>query len=227
MRKNIKLTCSILAICFVANCLTAVSAYAVQVDQNQQVQSAPAKEPASTVTPQTTPAPAAPQNPADAKVSKAPATPAPDNTEKLWYSSKISMKKEHQKLLWDYCQKRNLDYTDMLALISTESNFQEKSSDGPYKGYFQVSKTNAANLAKCLKIANTPLDGAININMGTSIFSSILQNKRVKGLTGKKRRDVALSIYQRGVGGYDKRGINYRFLKAYYKRRDKISSYFK
>lgn len=150
----------------------------------------------------------------------------PENNESLWYSSEISMKKEHQKLLWDYCQKRDLNYIDMLALISLESNFDEKCSSGKCKGYFQISTGHGANLSKTLKTLNKPLDGAVNINWGTAMYSWILADKRLKGLEGKKQRDVALSIYQRGTGGYDKFGINKSYLKKYYKKWDKIVSYF-
>ena len=148
------------------------------------------------------------------------------NEEDLWYRKQNPMKKEHQKLLWEYCKKRKINYIDMLALIYTESNFNEKCSTGKYFGYFQISKENCKNLAAALKTKNKPLDGAININWGTSMFSSILANKRVKGLEGKKKRDVALSIYQRGEGGYDKYGISTQFLKVYYKKWDKVSSWF-
>lgn len=166
----------------------------------------------------------------DVKSSSTPgaidATKAEDD-ESLWYSPKIPMKKEHQKLLWDYSKKRNLDYIDMLALISLESNFNEKCSSRRYKGYFQISTTHGPNLSKTLKTLNKPLDGTININWGTAMYSWILADKRVKVLEGKKRRDVALSIYQQGSGGYNKRGINNRYLKKYYKKRDIIVSYFK
>jgi hypothetical protein len=153
--------------------------------------------------------------------------PAPKDDESLWYSSKIPMKKEHQKLLWDYCKKRNIDYIDMLALISLESNFNEKCSTKKYKGYFQISTSHGPNLSKTLKTANKPLDGAININWGTALYSWTLADKRVKGLEGRKQRDVALSIYQRGSGGYDKYGLSKSFLSKYYKKRDIIVSYFK
>lgn len=149
-----------------------------------------------------------------------------EDDEKLWYRSKIPMKKEHQKLLWDYCKKRNLEYIDMLALISLESNFNEKCSSTRFKGYFQIGTFHGPNLSKTLKTANKPLDGAININWGTAMYSWILMDKRVKDLKGKKQRDVALSIYQRGSGGYNNRGISYSYLKVYYKRRDIIVSYF-
>lgn len=147
--------------------------------------------------------------------------------EKRWYRSQIPMKKEHQKLLWDCCQERNLDYIDMLALISLESNFDEKCVNGTHKGYFQLSAANAANLSKTLGTENKPLDGKINIIWGTAYYSWILAGDRVKGLEGKALRDAALSIYQRGSGGYDKYGLSYSFLQKYYKKRDKILEYFK
>ncbi len=149
-----------------------------------------------------------------------------ESTEELWFRKQNPMKKEHQKLLWEYCRKRNINYVDMLALIYTESNFIEKSSTGKYYGYFQISRGNCANLAATLKTPNKPLDGAININWGTALYSWILADERVKGLEGKKRRDVALSIYQRGTGGYDKYGISTSFLKVYYKKWEKVSDWF-
>ncbi len=151
---------------------------------------------------------------------------AEKNEEDLWYRKQNPMGKEHQKLLWEYCKKRDLSYIDMLALIYTESNFNEKCTTGKYHGYFQISTGNCANLAKTLNTKNKPLDGTININWGTSIYSGILADKRVKDLEGKKKRDVALSIYQRGTGGYDKYGINKTFLKAYYKKWDKVNEWF-
>ena len=142
------------------------------------------------------------------------------------YISEIPMKKEHQKLLWDYCKTRELDYIDMLALIALESNFNEKCSSGRYKGYFQISSSHGTNLSKTLKTPNKPLDGAVNINWGTAMFSWILADKRVEGLEGKKLRDTALSIYQRGTGGYDRYGINSSYLKKYYKKWSKVAAYF-
>jgi len=55
-----------------------------------------------------------------------------------------------------------------------------------------------------------------------------LKDKRVKNIKDpKKKRDAALSIYQRGSGGYDRYGLSPKFLKAFYKKRSIISSYFK
>jgi hypothetical protein len=146
--------------------------------------------------------------------------------ESIWYSPDIPMKKEHQQLLWDCCKQKGLDYIDMLALISLESNFDEKCSNKKYKGYFQISTVHAANLVEALNTPNNPLDGAVNIKWGTTLFSWILADKRVKDLEGKAKLDAALSIYQRGTGGYDKYGINKEYLKKYYAKRDKIAAYF-
>jgi len=148
------------------------------------------------------------------------------NEENLWYKKQNPMKKEHQKQLWEYCKKRDLNYIDMLALIYTESNFNEKCSTGKYYGYFQISKGNCANLAAALKTKNKPLDGAININWGTAMYSWILADKRVKDLEGNRKRDVALSIYQRGTGGYDKYGISTSFLKIFNKKRAIVCGWF-
>ena len=172
-------------------------------------------------------------NPADPGPETEAATP-PDieakdkneSEEDLWYRKQNPMKKEHQQLLWDYCKKRKVNYIDMLALIYTESNFNEKCSTGKYYGYFQISKGNCANLAAELKTQNKPLDGAININWGTAMYSWILADKRVKDAADDKKRDVALSIYQRGTGGYDKYGISTSFLKIYYKKRNKVLEWY-
>ncbi len=154
-------------------------------------------------------------------------TPTPVDDESLWYREKLPLKKEHQKLLWGYCKTRELDYIDMLALIATESNFNENACSGKYKGYFQISTSNSANLAKTLKTLNKPLDGAININWGTAMYSWILADKRLEGIDDEKdRRDIALSIYQRGSGGYDKYGLSSGFLKIFYKKRGIVSAYF-
>ena len=148
--------------------------------------------------------------------------------ESLWYRSQIPMKKEHQKLLWEYCKERKLDYIDMLTLISLESNFDEKckSTNGRYQGYFQISKVHWASLSETLNTPNTPLDGAVNINWGTRMYSWILMDERVKDLEGKEQRDVALSIYQRGSAGYNKSGLSKTYLKVFYNRREQILSYF-
>ncbi len=146
--------------------------------------------------------------------------------ESLWYRPQIPMKKEHQKLLWDCCKERGLDYIDMLALISLESNFDEKCSNGKFKGYFQLSSDHGPELSKTLGTENKPLDGEINIKWGTAFYSWILLDKRVRDLDESQKRDVALSIYQRGPGGYDKNGINKKYLEKYYKKRNIIVSYF-
>ncbi len=152
--------------------------------------------------------------------------PMEQDDESLWYCPDIPMKKEHQKLLWDCCSERGLDYIDMLALISLESNFEEKCSNGKYKGYFQLSSDYGPELSRTLNTENKPLDGAVNIKWGTAFYSWILLDSRVSTLEGKGKRDTALSIYQRGTGGYDRYGLNKKYLDKYYGKRDKIVSYF-
>lgn len=191
----------------------------------------PAQVPSETadVAPAITPSLEASATPAAAPAStpEIQPTPTPVDDESLWYREKLPLKKEHQKLLWGYCKTRKLDYIDMLALIATESNFNEKASSGKYKGYFQISTSHSANLSKTLMTLNKPLDGAININWGTAMYSWILADKRLEGIDDEKeRRDIALSIYQRGTGGYDKYGLSSGFLKIFYKKRSIVSAYF-
>lgn len=148
--------------------------------------------------------------------------------ERTWYCARIPLKKEYQKILWDFCRERNLDYYDMLALIALESNFDEKcvSKNGRYKGLFQISSIHYEELSKQLNTPKDPLNGAVNINWGTALYSWILKDKRVINLEGKEKRDVALSIFNRGAGGYDRKGLAVTYLKVFYNRRSMIESYF-
>jgi len=159
------------------------------------------------------------ENTADSTSLAAIAMKAAVLEESKWYRKQNPLKKEHQKLLYDSCRKFGLDYVDMLALIYTESNFQEKCVSRIYYGYFQISRGNCANWAKTLKTPNKPLDGTLNILWGTTLFAGILADKRVKGLIGEKKRDAALSVFQRGTGGYDRYGLNKAFLAKFYKKR--------
>lgn len=190
---------------------------------NEEVTQTPGLTPAPGTTPTPTPTPTLTPTPTPTPKP----TPTPTDDESLWHCKQIPMTKAHQKLLWDYCKKRNLDYIDMLSLVYLESGFSERAANSRYKGYFQISSANAANIAKTLKIKNKPLDGAININMGTALFSWILLDKRVKNLKGDKKREVALSIYKLGTGGYDKHGISKSYVSKFYKKKSTVSSYFK
>ena len=146
--------------------------------------------------------------------------------ESLWYCSAIPMKKEHQKLLWECCIERDLDYIDMLALISVESNFDEKATNRKYKGYFQISADYGPNLSKTLNTENKPLDGTVNIKWGTAFYSWILLDKRTEDKEGNAQKEIALSIYQQGAGGYDRKGLSKKYISKFYKKREVIASYF-
>lgn len=210
MYKNFKAACFITAICFILSCLIALPTFASSTDPKEAADGSAGSTPDSSTTP-----------PPEVKED-----PEPEDDESLWHSEKLPLKKEHQKLLWDHCKKRNLDYIDMLSLIYLESNFNEKCSSGKYKGYFQISTAHGPNMTKTLKTENKPLDGAININWGTALYSWILADKRVRDLEGQAKRDAALSIYQRGAGGYDKYGLSKSFLKRFYAKRTIVCSYF-
>lgn len=220
-----KAVCFFISMCLLLSCLISAPSFAASENSNVETPgtTTPA-EPAATTDPSA--ATDATSGPALDKTPESDSVKTAEDDESLWYSKKIPMKKEHQKLLWEYCKKRNIDYIDMLALVSVESNFNEKCATKNYKGYFQISKAHGPNLSKTLKTLNKPLDGAININWGTAMYGWILADKRVKGLEGNEKRDVALSIFQRGSGGYDKYGLSKSYLKKYYKKRGIVSSWF-
>ena len=148
---------------------------------------------------------------------------AENDDESLWYSKNLPFKKEYQKALWDFCKQKELDYYDMLALIALESGFNEKCSTKNYKGLFQLSKQNCDYYSKLLKTPNKPFDAIINMNWGTTLISNIMKDKRVtKHKDEKMQRDVALSIFNRGSGGYDKKGLSTDFLKIFYKKKEMV-----
>lgn len=248
MKQSIRLLSAVISFCFIISSFSAVQSYAISneaaaVTQKQDAQRTEEDKEdtgvndgqdgntvdtgvdADVTDPDKAPADEAAENTAVPQ-EEVKDEDAAKNEEDIWYRKQNPMKKEHQKLLWDYCEKRDLDYIDMLALIYTESNFNEKTSTGKHHGYFQISTGNCANLAETLKTKNKPLDGAININWGTAMYGWILADKRVKGLKEEKKRDAALSIYQRGTGGYDKYGISTSFLKIFYKKRAIVSKWF-
>jgi len=161
-------------------------------------------------------------------VNRGDVSQVPQADESVWYCSKIPMKKEHQKLLWEQSIKNGVDYIDMLALIALESNFDEKSisANGKYRGYFQISTVHGKNLSAQLGTKNDPLNGEVNIIWGTTMFGWIMKDKRVISLEGEKKLDVALSIYNRGSGGFDRYGIKESYVNMFRQRRKKILSYF-
>ncbi len=147
--------------------------------------------------------------------------------ESAWYSARNPMPKAHQQLLHEFCRKNGIGYLDMLALIGTESGFNEKCvSVKKYYGYFQIGKGHFADLAASLKTKNAPLDGAVNIQWGTAMFGWIMADPRVTKLPAEKRLDAALSIYQRGPIGYDRYGVNKKFLARFYKKRAMVAAWY-
>ena len=151
----------------------------------------------------------------------------PVDDESVWYRSQNPMKKEHQKILWENAKRNRIDYLDMLALVYTESNFVETCvASKRFYGYFQISKGHFADLAYSLQTENAPLNGAINIRWGTAMYGWIMASKRVQSLAPEKRRDAALSIYNRGPIGFDRYGPSKPFLARFYQKRAIVEKWF-
>ena len=151
----------------------------------------------------------------------------PVDDESVWYRSRNPMKKEHQKILWENARRNRIDYLDMLALVYTESNFNETCvASRRFYGYFQISKGHFADLAYSLQTKNAPLDGAVNIRWGTAMYGWIMESKRVQSLAPEKRLDAALSIYNRGPIGYDRHGLSKAFLARFHQKRAIVETWF-
>jgi soluble lytic murein transglycosylase-like protein len=136
--------------------------------------------------------------------------------ESLWYRIQNPMPKAHQKLLCEYSWRNGVPYLDVLALVGTESNFDEKCvALNKYYGYFQIGKGHFPDLAASLKTANDPLNGEVNIQWGTAMYGWILEGSPVKNLPPEAQRDAALSIYSRGPTGYAQKGLNQPYLARY------------
>lgn len=187
----------------------------------------PTSTPFSSSTPKPTPKPTSKPTPKPTPKPKPTVKPSPTPIKESWYSKKLPLKKEYQKLLYDYCKKRGLEYMDMLSVIALESNFNVTSRSRVYNGLFQISSRNSKQLSEKLKIPNNPMNGKININMGTEMFRQIIIDKRVKNLKGKLKTDTMLSIFNRGTGGFDRYGLNKKFLDVFYKKKTQMLVYFK
>jgi Transglycosylase SLT domain. len=135
-------------------------------------------------------------------------TPADDGI----YNSKIDMPKAHQEYLYKLCQERGLNYRKMLAIIKHESQFDVNCITDRDYGYFQVNKSNHAELAKTLKTSNTPLDPYVNLNWGTYMMSNIYKYWSKNGHEGRDLDQLAWSEYNEGHNGLQKWGLATKYI---------------
>lgn len=145
----------------------------------------------------------------EAKKEVAKTTPSDDGI----YSSKIDMPKAHQEYLYKLCQERGLNYKKMLAIIKHESQFNPNCITDRDYGYFQVNKSNHAELAKALNTANAPLDPYINLNWGTYMISNIYKYWSKNGHAGRDLDQLAWSEYNEGHRGLQKWGLATNYIK--------------
>lgn len=123
------------------------------------------------------------------------------------YNKNIPMPRAHQEYLNKLCNERGLNYTNMLAIIKHESQFDSNCITNRDYGYFQVNTCNHTDLAKELKTENEALDPYININWGTYMMSGIYKKWINKGYSGEELDKVAWSEYNEGAYGLKKWGL--------------------
>lgn len=118
----------------------------------------------------------------------------------------VGMSKEHQQYLAVKCSERGLDFKDMMAVIEVESSYNPNNITDKYYGYFQVGIINHKTLASTLNTPNSPLDPYVNIDWGTYMFADLYSQFKAKGYIGNELREVVLSSFNKGIGGFNKTG---------------------
>lgn len=123
------------------------------------------------------------------------------------YKINLGLNEELQKLIYNKCQERNLDYIKVLGLIYHESKF-EINSVSPTNDYglFQINKINHDVLAEKLGTKNEPLDPKINIEWGTYLLCNLYNYWKEKGISEKELDYYVWSSYNKGLIGFQKYG---------------------
>lgn len=126
-----------------------------------------------------------------------------------------------QKIVFDECQKYNLNYLDVMAIICTESSFRvDVVGGGANFGLFQINKVHHKNLSNTLNTKNDPLDPVTNIKWGTYLLNNIYADLKKQGYEGETLDRYAWSIYNRGSGGFKKHGEAVNYINKIYKHRN-------
>ena len=121
-------------------------------------------------------------------------------------SPRIPMNLDHQKYLLDLCNRKDLDYVKILAIIKNESGFNPNAVGKNTYGYMQIHKMHHANFAKNHKTELKPLDPYINLNWGTSMLENLYRSLEKEGFTGEALDRAVLSSYAKGYYGFKKTG---------------------
>lgn len=142
-------------------------------------------------------------------------------------SSNVPLSEDIQVYLNQKVQARGLDLAEVLAVMKVESGFNPNANSGSNFGYFQINTVNHQTLSQKLGTANNPLDPYINIEWGTYMLSDLYKKYSQKGFVGQELREVVLSAYNKGEGGYQRTGKAYSYINKVNSAQNEISNWIK
>lgn len=145
------------------------------------------------------------------KTTRKKSTVIVNKSDEKWYIPVITldyewetfeMPYEHQKLLHDLCEEKNIDYWLMLATIARESRFDPNCTNGDHVGYMQLCSDAVTDMKK--RLGDPDLDKwdpEDNIRLGVELFDYMLE--KTKG-----DEYAAQWAYCEGYGGYTDQKAN-------------------
>lgn len=140
-------------------------------------------------------------------------------------SSNVPLSQDIQAYLNQKVQARGLDLAEVLAVMKVESSFNPNANSGSNFGYFQINAVNHQTLSQKLGTANDPLDPYINIDWGTYMLSDLYKKYSQKGFVGQELREVVLSAYNKGEGGYQRTGKAYSYINKVNSAQNEINNW--
>lgn len=142
-------------------------------------------------------------------------------------NSNIPLTKEVQTYLNKRVQVRGLYLPEVLAVMKVESSFNPNAVSGDNFGYFQINSVNHSTLSQKLGTGIKPLDPYVNIDWGTYMLSDLYKKYKKKGLSGQELREVVLSAYNKGEGGYERTGKAYSYINKVNNAQNQIDNWLK
>lgn len=148
--------------------------------------------------------------------------------ENFYYLPDIPLSEDLQKYIYNLSKQNDLNYIDILALISVESNFNpkltHKNTNGTTDyGLFQINSCNIDNFRKQLNIKGDILDPYNNTRMGIYELSNLSNRWSSSKEDIEQHRIDVLSSYNKGYTGYRRNGKAVRYLERHTRERIRIT----
>ncbi|PLS19632.1 hypothetical protein CVD28_04230 [Bacillus sp. M6-12] len=142
-----------------------------------------------------------------------------------FYNGNIPLSKDIQSYLYKKAKERGLDLAETLAVMKVESGFNPNAKSSSSYGLFQINGVNHQMLSQKLGTANKPFDPYVNIDWGTYMLSDLYKTFKAKGLSGQELREVVLSSYNKGIGGYQNSGKAYSYINKVNQAQTQMRNY--